>query len=366
MQIGQNIKRLRKERNFTQEGLAEQLNISPQAVSKWENGFTSPDISQLLPLVSVFGVSADVLLGIDNRDEDAEVERTIAQTDDMHPTEAFPLLREALKSSPCNKTLLRAALSCGVEAVKLHHWAQDGAAAETCAEVEREAELLISLGDVGDALTAHAELLKMYNAIEQFDRAAQHVKAFPNSVYGGYDLSYGQLAVRQKIESGDFVGALAQTSENVFSLANLLEGVYCARATAQSWLGRHAEVIETYEALLALLSQLFGGEHVLTHRRLALVHTSAAQSCLQLGDEENCLAWLEKCVEFHTMQERFYDTRAAFASPILRDFEFDYGDFLETYDARAFLLQELSLPWFKTLNAHPRFVALLKRVERLA
>ncbi len=36
--MGQIIKRLRKERNFTQEELAEQLNVSPQAVSKWENG----------------------------------------------------------------------------------------------------------------------------------------------------------------------------------------------------------------------------------------------------------------------------------------------------------------------------------------
>ena len=36
--IGQVIRKLRKERNFTQEELAEQLNISAQAVSKWENG----------------------------------------------------------------------------------------------------------------------------------------------------------------------------------------------------------------------------------------------------------------------------------------------------------------------------------------
>ena len=40
--IGQTIRRLRKERNFTQEELAEQLNISAQAVSKWENGTSIP------------------------------------------------------------------------------------------------------------------------------------------------------------------------------------------------------------------------------------------------------------------------------------------------------------------------------------
>ena len=44
--MGQIIKRLRKERNLTQEELAEQLNISAQAISKWENGTSMPDISQ--------------------------------------------------------------------------------------------------------------------------------------------------------------------------------------------------------------------------------------------------------------------------------------------------------------------------------
>ncbi len=62
--MGQIIRRLRKERNLTQEELAEQLNVTFQAVSRWENGTGMPDISQIVPLANVFGVSADVLFGI--------------------------------------------------------------------------------------------------------------------------------------------------------------------------------------------------------------------------------------------------------------------------------------------------------------
>ena len=51
--MGQIIKRLRKERNFTQEELAEQLGVTFQAVSKWENDTGMPDISQVVPLASV-------------------------------------------------------------------------------------------------------------------------------------------------------------------------------------------------------------------------------------------------------------------------------------------------------------------------
>jgi len=64
--IGENIKRLRKEKNITQEKLAENLNISCQAISKWERCETYPDITLLIPIASFFNVSTDELLGLDN------------------------------------------------------------------------------------------------------------------------------------------------------------------------------------------------------------------------------------------------------------------------------------------------------------
>ena len=68
--MGQIIRRLRKEKNFTQEELAQQLNVSNQAVSKWENGDCMPDISQIVPLSNVFGVTTDVLFGKNGTDGD--------------------------------------------------------------------------------------------------------------------------------------------------------------------------------------------------------------------------------------------------------------------------------------------------------
>jgi len=49
--VGNHIAFLRKENGFTQEELAEKLGISPQAISKWENGHTLPETA-LLPLLS--------------------------------------------------------------------------------------------------------------------------------------------------------------------------------------------------------------------------------------------------------------------------------------------------------------------------
>ena len=60
--IGTRIAAGRKEKDLTQEALAYLLAVSPQAVSKWENDQTCPDIALLPKLAKILGISADVLL----------------------------------------------------------------------------------------------------------------------------------------------------------------------------------------------------------------------------------------------------------------------------------------------------------------
>ena len=62
MTIGKRIAALRREKNLTQEELAGHMGISPQAVSKWENDQTCPDISALPRLAKLLGVTVDELL----------------------------------------------------------------------------------------------------------------------------------------------------------------------------------------------------------------------------------------------------------------------------------------------------------------
>ena len=55
--IGENIKKLRKQRNITQEILAEHLAVTPQAISRWESGVGYPAIDYLPDLAGFFGIS---------------------------------------------------------------------------------------------------------------------------------------------------------------------------------------------------------------------------------------------------------------------------------------------------------------------
>lgn len=60
--IGNRIAKFRKERKLTQEELANQMGVSSQAVSKWENDASCPDISALPKLAAILGVTTDELL----------------------------------------------------------------------------------------------------------------------------------------------------------------------------------------------------------------------------------------------------------------------------------------------------------------
>lgn len=60
--IGNRIAKYRKEKGFTQETLAERMGVSSQAVSKWENDASCPDISLLPQLSKELGITTDELL----------------------------------------------------------------------------------------------------------------------------------------------------------------------------------------------------------------------------------------------------------------------------------------------------------------
>lgn len=69
IEIANRLIKLRKENGYSQEQLADALNISRQAISKWERGEASPDTDNLIELAKLYGVSVDYLLGLDLKEE---------------------------------------------------------------------------------------------------------------------------------------------------------------------------------------------------------------------------------------------------------------------------------------------------------
>ena len=98
MKLCEKLYELRRAAGLSQEELAERLNVSRQAVSKWENGAAQPELSKLVELSRLYGVSVDELLSLEEAEKgDA---KAAASVDASTPARPLPRRRRfAGKSS---------------------------------------------------------------------------------------------------------------------------------------------------------------------------------------------------------------------------------------------------------------------------
>ena len=108
--IGNRLRELRLKNDMSQEYVARMLGVSVQAVSKWENGKTGPDIANLVPISSLFHVPVDDLLDKENRYRIWENDwHDVVASDDSEKRLAF--LKDAVAAFPGDYTF-RYRLAC--------------------------------------------------------------------------------------------------------------------------------------------------------------------------------------------------------------------------------------------------------------
>ncbi len=108
--FGENLKKLRKGKDLTQETLAEFLGVSFQAVSKWERNESYPDITLLPAIASFFNVTIDNLMGIDALEKEEKINEYINQYCRLYSehtsVEVRDLMKKAISEFPGNYELL--------------------------------------------------------------------------------------------------------------------------------------------------------------------------------------------------------------------------------------------------------------------
>ena len=110
MSFGKTIKKLRREREMTQEQLAEILSISPQAISRWETDMAMPDISLIAPLCNLFNITSDELLGIDHAQKQKNI-KAICDEADKYSQKGYldmarTILEDGMREYPDNIELI--------------------------------------------------------------------------------------------------------------------------------------------------------------------------------------------------------------------------------------------------------------------
>ncbi len=94
--LGENIKRLRREKELTQETLAEFLGVTFQSISNWERGESFPDITMLPEIAGFFKVSLDELLGVNRAADEKYIEIKIQEYDNLTDHNLMQAIAEEL------------------------------------------------------------------------------------------------------------------------------------------------------------------------------------------------------------------------------------------------------------------------------
>ncbi len=305
--IGQNIRRLRREKGLTQEELAELINVTPQAVSKWENESGLPDISQIVPLASVFGVSTDIIFSIDGADENAEALKIIEEATALQKygdaagyLAAYDSLTEGLKKYPCNMTLLNNCMRLGLT-LSLPGNGQlyaAGRADKIAAETKRQAELIIAHSKaMPDIMGARETLVLLFAAEKDYDRAIAEAMEFPvrtdQTLYSHLAQVYASMGNRDKI--------ITCLCSDIYYAIQGLENDVAKLGRAYFDSGRYDEAIEAYEAALAILDGAFGKYPRPPYHDFESgdLYILLAGAYLKIGDGESAMRSVERAVGYY-------------------------------------------------------------------
>ena len=109
MNLGGKIRQLRKQKNISQEVLAQVMGVSFQAVSKWETGAAMPDVAMIPAIARFFGVSTDELFDFNLIEQEKKVQElcwAAAEHRFSDPKKSEQMLRDALRQYPGNEVIL--------------------------------------------------------------------------------------------------------------------------------------------------------------------------------------------------------------------------------------------------------------------
>ena len=369
--MGQIIRRLRKERNLTQEELAEQLDVTFQAVSKWENDAVMPDISQVVPIANVFGVSTDVLFGTVGINTTEEVIKII---EDAQSLLSAPItaenfyakhcaLKEGLKIYPNNPMLLANLLETGIGlAYPQNQEVYDPEHAEEIYhECERYANLVISYSkNASDIMRAHMIMVALHSAYGNFEAAKLHLEQFPSRAdFNIHEMLtyYAHWKKDHGMESIHCQWAILHYLESMLNTTVKLSNSYMLQE-------KYLDAAKTLETSIELINCIFKDNEImppLHHREYGDMYMLIAHAYLKYGDDDKALLNLEKMVDYDLIDYERIDKSIRPKTPLLNTIKQEL--YRKRIDRHQNLINKLNDSSLDSLKSNERYKKLVERVE---
>lgn len=361
MSIGTTIKRLRRERDITQEQLAECLGISASAVSQWECDKSCPDVSQLPILSNIFNVTTDEILSVNIKNNEKRIESLSKEARDLfnggRGADAEVMLRRALTEFPnsyklmeqLSSTLYCNAFSCGADKERALDESFELAerVINDCTDIEIKSEAIRTVTDIFVDRGNLADAEKTAKKLPQLTR-----NDLLAHVYKGEKLAalYRNKMIQEPLCDALFHARL---------LADLCDDSGRALYTDEEKLAIHQKILDVYRIMFEDEDFDFFSQFLLFSNQ------EMARILAKLGDADKALMHLEEAVKYAIVFET-YDWEHVKTSLLFRGL-CDGGWVKSSPDERPWaaiqLLEELDGADFDSVRGDARFIAVCDRLR---
>lgn len=371
LKLGDNIKKLRSERDLTQEQLADALGVSPQAVSRWENSTTYPDIELLPVIAGFFEITLDELMGM----ADFQDERQLQQIYDLHYAnsskglvwEDIEMIRRELKHFPNNERL-RFYLMHDLNRA----WNNPrGPQGEVLPAEYREAFLPEAIS-LGEKLLAHCTdsyirnsttslLATMYHETGDTEKAIQYAEKLPN-------LWNCRTTQMHRFYEGEERKKCLQEALDDFATAMLVNLEYLADLNCKDQGLTNPQRIEIIQKGIHIFETLFDrGDYLFHNCDIARHHRYIAALAMLDKDCGLALDHLEKAAEcavaFDTLPVTAKHTSLLFDSV---EFNMLHTSKNYTHTSCHELLDKMNGGRYDAIRQEERFRAVLEKIKPYA
>ena len=284
MKFGEFVYKLRKEKNITQQHLAEILDVSYQAISRWENNITSPDITVLPILSNIFNVTIDYLLDNKIEENDEIINETYKQYwnlfNENKYNEAEILLEEKIKKFPNNYFLKN-------ELLKLYYVLMfKKTQSEYQNKIIKLANEIIDNTLVPEyKFSAIQTLILIYGSKNEFEKGKELLELLPDSSYSKDHLKEYTLNGEEKEK------AVQEQTDDILSM---FEHILYMQMFKKS-IKERPKFLLKYKELLDLIYE--EKDYGLYNYNLSFIYLQCSKEYSKLKNEEKTLNYLDLSIK---------------------------------------------------------------------
>lgn len=316
--IGKRIKELRKEKDLTQEKLADMLGITYKAVSKWECGLTTPDISMIVPLSRLLDVSTDELLGVVPIEKD---ERKGYFDKEYHQfwlkdhKEDLETARQAVKEYPND--------------MRYVHWLASnewyvGYDVENMG-TETEKELLESSAKHFEIVLENSEdyslrkhaingLMHVYKSQSKYDEAKRVAMLYPDE----------DFYCRENLLLHCLKGEELETVKKKLLKKSLLT---LCNSLSDFWMYSEHDNTALDAAEMIIKTVITDGNYQYFHGNLSSIYLERSIVAIKNGDKNNALEYIKRALNHAKgFDEMYYNNTETYTCPLLYNYTEDHSD----------------------------------------